>query len=75
MPGNVEITSIRDRDLRPILKEFELDRLMDEGALLCDSCSRTLTWDNLGGLLVKDGTIVPFCDLAECLASIQEPKD
>ena len=68
MPGKVEIPAVRDRDLRGILDRFGLSEKMDKGELTCEPCSRTLTWENLGALLVKGGELLLFCNLSECIA-------
>lgn len=63
----VELLSIRDRDLREILQHYGLSESIDEGIAQCFSCADTITWDNIGALLVKGGTLVICCNLSECI--------
>ena len=66
MREDVELTAVRDRDLRPILDRFGLSEGLDKGTLLCASCSQPLTWANLGALLVRDRGLLLFWSLCEC---------
>jgi hypothetical protein len=67
MRKDVELYSVRDRDLRVILARFHLDAAVDDGTALCDVCSRSITWDNLGAIRVRSATLILVCDLPECL--------
>lgn len=67
MTKDIEVASIRDRDLRPILRHFNLEDALDQHKIECSSCSRTITWDNLGAMRVSESTLVLYCDLSECL--------
>jgi len=67
MREKVEVSAVKDRDVRNILDHFGLSEKMDKGELTCESCSRTLTWENLGSLLVKEGSLLLLCNLSECI--------
>jgi len=67
MSDRIELPSIRDRDLRPILQHFGLIESLEEGALHCAFCGGLITWDNLGAILIEQGKLVLLCDLSECL--------
>lgn len=67
MRKRIEITAARDRDIIDILKKFELSEKMGNGELSCESCSQNLTWENLGAMVVKEGGLLLFCDLSECI--------
>jgi hypothetical protein len=67
MTKSIEIHSIRDRDLLEILNYYHLDEAVNSGELLCHFCSRKITSDNIGALLVKQNGLVLYCDFSECL--------
>lgn len=67
MSEKVEIHAIKDRDLRNVLGHFGLSERIDKGELMCESCSQTLTWDNLGALLIREGSLLAFCSLPACI--------
>jgi hypothetical protein len=67
MHEEIEVSAVRDRDLRPILDRYDLSEKVDKGELTCESCSQTLMWENLGALLVKEGGLLLFCNLSECI--------
>ncbi len=67
MREKVEVSAIRDRDLRNILQRYNLSEMMDKGQLTCKSCLQILTWANIGALLIKDVGLVLFCNLPECI--------
>ncbi len=72
---HIQVNSIRDRDLRPVLAHFHLHTAVDEARLECASCSRVITWDNLGALRVSGATLVVYCDFSECLESASQPRE
>ena len=67
MTETVQVTAVRDRDLEAILGRFGLVEKMNDGLLDCESCTRVLTWENLGAMLVKKKKLVLYCDLSECI--------
>ena len=75
MGEKIELPAVRDRDVRSILEHFELAKYMANGQLNCHSCSQVLTWDNLGALLPKGGSLLLFCHLSECLDAATRQDD
>lgn len=69
MVQDVEVPSIRDRDLRNVLRHFGLEDALDRSEIECASCSRDITWENLGAMRVEQGKIILYCDFSECLES------
>ena len=67
MREKVEVSAVTDRDLRGLLARFNLADQMDQGQLLCASCGQILTWDTVGALLVKNGGLLVFCRLSDCI--------
>ena len=67
MPEKIDLPSVIDRDLISILQHYNLDEPLLNGEIECHSCSRVLTWENLGGIKVDKGLFVLFCDFPECL--------
>jgi len=67
MTNDIHVLSVQDRDLRPILGHFGLDVSIDEHRSHCATCSRFITWENLGAIRVKGDTLILYCDLSECL--------
>ena len=74
MKEDIEVPSIRDRDLRTILSHYGLDVAVDEGRLFCRACSCKITWENLGALLVQHDGLVLYCDLSECMDSASQSR-
>ena len=76
MRKKIEISAVRDRDIRMILDQHQLSEKIDKGELMCPSCSGTLTWDNLGGFVVVRGRPLLFCSHPACVdAARQEASD
>jgi hypothetical protein len=69
MAHNIEIHSIRDRDLEAILKYFELEDAIKTGQMLCHFCARKITLDNIGAFLIMQNKPVIYCDFSECLGA------
>ena len=67
MSTEIEVPSIRDRDLNSILQHFGLKDAMDEGTINCENCSRSLSWENLGAMLSDSNSIILYCNLSECI--------
>lgn len=67
MSTDMEVLSIRDRDLRTVLGQYNKEVAIDAGEETCRSCSRKITWENLGAILVDQGSLILFCDFSECL--------
>lgn len=67
MREKVEVSAVRDRDLRDILQKYHLSEKMDQGKLTCESCSQVMNWENMGALIVKEPGLIFYCNLPECI--------
>ena len=74
MTNKVEIPAVLDKDLMGILKHFDLEEKLKEGALDCEGCLNSLSWDNLGAIMVKGNTLLLYCNLSECIESATHEK-
>lgn len=68
----LEVPCIRDKDLRKILEGKNIASKIDNGELLCESCSDIITFDNIGAILVNEGTLVICCNLDECFEMLSK---
>jgi hypothetical protein len=64
---NVSLPAIERKDLHGLLEKYVLLTSFTQGTLLCTSCSAVLNDANMGALLVRGGTLVPFCNSPECI--------
>lgn len=67
MRSRIEVPGIADKELRKLLEEHELLDALEAGELTCSCCSSALSWENIGGFLVKNGSFVLLCDSSECI--------
>ena len=72
MRERVAVPAVRDKEMRAILDRYGLSAPLDSGKLLCPCCSTTLTWENVGGLLIVEGEPRFFCSGSDCLNGIRE---
>ena len=75
MTSDIVLPSIRDRDLKAVFTAFGLFDALEAGSLICASCSRPITWENVGAIRVVRGSLAIYCDFSECLASSPPAKD
>ena len=61
------VPSVRDSDLHSILEYHGLARELEEGRIQCPSCGETLTWENVGAILVKGGQLSLCCGFPKCI--------
>lgn len=73
-PAKVSVPAIERADLRPILEKYQLLAAFEEGTLLCASCSGPLRQETIGALLVKQGQLIPYCNLTDCIEEAMEHK-
>ncbi|MCX5831925.1 MAG: hypothetical protein NT140_08575 [Deltaproteobacteria bacterium] len=59
MREKITIPAMRERDMRDFLK--------DHGEIECVFCGTTLTWNDIGGVFVKDGGPTVVCAATECI--------
>lgn len=67
MRKRILLPVIRDKDLKIILESRDLISDFDAGRIQCQFCGETLTWANIGGLLVYGGKLVFCCNLPNCI--------
>jgi len=72
MRPKIEINAARESDLRLILSEFGLTQMLDDGTGECASCLGSVSWDNLGGIVVLHDRPVLFCNLFECIEKLRK---
>ena len=71
---DMELPAIRDNELRAVFDRFDLADKVDSGVLLCASCSKIIEWENIGALLVKNGTLEIYCDTSECIEEVSKEQ-
>jgi len=74
MRERIEISAVRDRDLRAVLEKYGLAEKIDRGEQTCSSCSDILTWENIGAFIVLSEGLELFCSLSECLEAAKRRK-
>lgn len=67
MREKIEVTAIRDNDLREVLERHALLKKLEEGKLNCNFCTQPLSWNTLGALSVKEETLILCCNQPECI--------
>jgi len=75
MREKIEIPAFRDKDMRKILDHFGKLDGMEKAELSCQYCSLTLTWNNLGAMLVRGEGLLLYCNLSECLEEASKGGD
>ncbi len=71
MREKIKISAMRERDMRAFLADHGLVKEIDLSEAECAYCGTVLSWDNLGGVLVKDGAPVLVCVATECIEHAQ----
>ena len=72
MREKVILPAVHDKDLIKLLEEFGLREKLERNQLKCKSCGRKLTFENLGGLIVKQDGILLLCNYMECIETAKE---
>jgi hypothetical protein len=67
MREKVRITAMRESDLRELLREFGMANVIEQGNCKCYCCHSSLTWDDIGGIIMQDGKPIVVCSSAECI--------
>jgi hypothetical protein len=75
MRERIEVPAVNDRDLTEILDHHGLTEKLKAGSLKCESCSRAITWENLGALWARRGAVSLVCDLSECIEFATKPSE
>jgi hypothetical protein len=74
MRETFELNAARQRDLITILENFSIYQQFINGQSECSFCSDTLTWENLGGLVIRFDKPTLFCDTPECVEQASKEK-
>ena len=74
MNDDLELPAIKDSELRPILDRFKLSDSIDNNREHCVSCNKLISWENIGALLVKDKSLVIYCDRPECIEVVSKVR-
>lgn len=72
MIENIEIPVIHDDDLRKVFAKLGIDEKIDNGFLFCPLSGTRITWDNIGAVIIKDGSVSVVCDLPECMEALNQ---
>ena len=67
MKQTIYLNAIHDKDLKPLLREHQLEAPLAQGMLRCYSCDRAMTWDNIGGVALREGRLVLYCEDMGCM--------
>ena len=67
MRQKIDLPAILEKDLRILLGRLGISAEIEAGTIYCPTCCRPITWDTLGGFIVRDGKPVLFCDASDCL--------
>jgi len=70
MRPKIEINAARESDLRVILSDFGITQSIDDATAECTVCGGSVTWDNLGGIIILNDKPVLFCNLFDCMQNI-----
>ena len=69
MRTRIEVNAANKKDLSNILSSYGLDEAINRGEIECSFCTDAITWDSLGGFLIKNGQPILFCNMPDCLES------
>ncbi len=74
-PTKFVLPAIERKDLHALLNTHGLLGIFSDHKLLCTSCAIRLVEANMGALLVRGGTLIPFCNRAECIEEALQERD
>jgi hypothetical protein len=63
---------MRERDLRILFERCGLSEKLKNGELVCAVCSQVITLETIGGFIVRQGQIVPFCNISKCIDALKQ---
>jgi hypothetical protein len=67
MRKKIQIPAMRERDLRALLQRHGISEAVDQGECECVHCGLPITWDNIGGVVMKSGRPVLVCCAPDCI--------
>jgi len=65
------IKVVHEEDLQRLLKSLRIYGEIEQGNFTCMCCNEVITFDNLWGLLRRDGIIHVICSNAECISKLE----
>ena len=71
----LDLPAVKDKELKEILDFFGISEKLNSGQLKCYSCSKILTWENIGALLPHKGSLLLCCDIFECIEYLKDFVD
>ena len=67
MREKITVPAMRERDIRELLAQHDIAEMLDRGEVECSCCGEVVTWETLGGIIMKGGTPVPICSGLDCV--------
>jgi hypothetical protein len=67
MREKIKVPAMRERDLRDLLQKHGISESIDRGECECAYCGIPVTWDNLGGFVMKSGCPILVCCTPDCI--------
>jgi hypothetical protein len=74
MRQKLEIPAARKIDLQNILSSHGIPPELDDDSLHCSVCNEKISWDNLGGIFIREDKPILFCDLSDCVEIISKQQ-
>jgi len=62
-----ELKAFHERDTEELLKKLNLLKKVEAGQVTCTICGKSITKENLGGIIKKESMILMVCDDLDCL--------
>jgi hypothetical protein len=56
-----------EREVEKMLSKLNLAEKVEKGEIKCAICGKTITKENLGAILRKNGDILIICDSVKCI--------
>jgi len=70
MRQKLDISAMRERDLRLLFERYGLSEKFEKGEIICPNCYQVITWDIIGGFIISQGQPVLFCNMSECIDAV-----
>ena len=67
MREKIRIPAMRERDLREFLHMHGVSDSIDRGECECAYCGIPITWDNMGGVVMRGGIPALVCCSPDCI--------
>ena len=64
---SIHFDAVIDRDLKNLLDSFHLLDPIKNSDLLCPSCDRVITLENVGAIGVTENGLTIYCDNLSCI--------